>query len=85
MEAADRLRPESAFASWWRTVRVAYWLGWQVESNWTDPLLFFIYSIARPLGGALILVFMYFVVSRGGRGDLRSGPTSEREEESRTR
>ncbi len=70
MEAADRLRPESAFASWWRTVRVAYWLGWQVESNWTDPLLFFIYSIARPLGGALILVFMYFVVSRGGRGDM---------------
>ena len=70
MEAADRKRSESALASWWRTVRVAYWLGWQVESNWTDPLLFFIYSIARPLGGALILVFMYFVVSRGGRGDM---------------
>lgn len=70
MEAADRKRSESALASWWRTVRVAYWLGWQVESNWTDPLLFFIYSIARPLGGALILVFMYFVVSPGGRGDM---------------
>jgi len=41
-------------------------LGWQIESNWTDPLLFFIYSIARPLGGVLILVFMYHVVARAG-------------------
>ncbi len=55
---------------WWRTLTVAYWLGWQIESNWTDPFLFFIYSIARPLGAALILVFMYFVVARGGRGAL---------------
>ncbi len=51
---------------WWRTLRVGYWLGWQIESNWTDPLLFFIYSIARPLGGVLILVFMYHVVGRAG-------------------
>jgi len=57
-----------ALRRWWRVVRVAYWLGWQIESNWTDPLLFFIYSIARPLGGVLILVFMYFVVAGGGRG-----------------
>src|SRR2546425_6189659 len=42
------------------------WLGWQIESNWTDPLLFFIYSVARPLGGVLILVFMYHVVARAG-------------------
>jgi ABC-2 type transport system permease protein len=59
---------ESPLRRWWRVVRVSYWLGWQVESNWTDPLLFFIYSIARPLGGVLILVFMYFVVASGGRG-----------------
>ncbi len=51
---------------WWQTLRVGYWLGWQIESNWTDPLLFFIYSIARPLGGVLILVFMYYVVARAG-------------------
>jgi len=59
---------EGALRRWWRVVRVSYWLGWQIESNWTDPLLFFIYSVARPLGGVLILVFMYFVVARGGRG-----------------
>jgi len=57
---------------WWLTLRVGYWLGWQIESNWTDPLLFFIYSIARPLGGVLILVFMYHVVARAG-GALNRG------------
>lgn len=63
-------RQESVPARWWRTFRVAYWLGWQIESNWTDPFLFLVYSIARPLGAALILVFMYFVVARGGQGAM---------------
>ncbi|MGH2349782.1 MAG: ABC transporter permease [bacterium] len=48
---------------------MSYWLGWQIESNWTDPFLFFVYSIARPLGSALILVFMFYVVAR-----VRQGP-----------
>lgn len=61
---------DSTLAIWLRTLKVAYWLGWQIESNWTDPLLFFIYSIARPLGGALILVFMYFVVSPAGQSEM---------------
>ncbi|GBD30793.1 hypothetical protein HRbin32_01903 [bacterium HR32] len=42
----------------WRTLRTAFWLGWQVESNWTDPLLFALYQVVRPLGGLLILLFM---------------------------
>ncbi|MFH1609988.1 MAG: hypothetical protein ABID40_05125, partial [Candidatus Bipolaricaulota bacterium] len=50
----------------WRSLRVATWLGWQVESNWTDPFLFAIYSVVKPVAGALILVFMYLVVARGG-------------------
>ncbi len=53
-----------------RTFAVASWLGWQIQSNWTDPLLFFIYSVARPLGGTLILVFMFFVVAGGRRGEM---------------
>lgn len=53
-----------------RTFKVATWLGWQIQSNWTDPLLFFIYSVARPLGGTLILVFMFFVVAGGRRGRM---------------
>ena len=67
---ASAPRSGSASGRWWRTLRIAYWLGWQIETNWTDPLLFFIYSLAKPLGGVLILVFMYFVVARGGQGPM---------------
>jgi ABC-2 type transport system permease protein len=45
--------------------RLAAWLGWQIESNWTDPFLFAIYSIIRPLSSAGILVVMYAVITRG--------------------
>ncbi len=50
----------------WRSLKVAAWLGWQIESNWTDPFLFAVYSVIKPMAGALILVFMYLVVARGG-------------------
>ncbi|MGH9035938.1 MAG: hypothetical protein ACRD0O_09245, partial [Acidimicrobiia bacterium] len=53
-----------------RSLRTGFWLGWKIESNWTDPLLFFIYSVARPLGGALILVAMFFAVSGGKHGPV---------------
>jgi ABC-2 type transport system permease protein len=46
-------------------LRVATWLGWQVDSNWADPALFVIYVVARPLAVSLILVAMYWAV--GGR------------------
>lgn len=49
-----------------RSFRVATWLGWQIESNWTEPFLFMIYAIARPVASALILVFMYMVIAQGG-------------------
>ncbi|HEX5591236.1 MAG TPA: ABC transporter permease [Candidatus Limnocylindrales bacterium] len=45
-----------------RTFRVAVRLGWQLEANWTDPLLFFIYSVAKPVSSALILVVMLEVI-----------------------
>ncbi|MGB7062546.1 MAG: ABC transporter permease [Candidatus Zixiibacteriota bacterium] len=51
-----------------RTVRTAGRLGWAMESNWTDPFLFAIYSIVRPLASSLILVVMYYVVTRGKTG-----------------
>ncbi len=50
----------------WRSFLVATWLGWQIESNWTDPVLFTIYSIVKPLASAAILVVMYGVIT-GGR------------------
>jgi len=48
-----------------RSFRIAAWLGWQIESNWTDPFLFAIYSIIKPLAGAAILVVMYSVITSG--------------------
>ena len=48
-----------------RTFRIAAWLGWQIESNWTDPFLFAVYSIAKPLAGAAILVVMYSIITNG--------------------
>jgi len=51
-----------------RTIKTAGQLGWAMESNWTDPFLFAIYSIVRPLASSLILVVMYYVVTRGKTG-----------------
>lgn len=45
-------------------------LGWAIESNWTDPFLFMTYEIVRPLFGALIIVFMYKVVSNTPISDI---------------
>ncbi len=49
----------------WRSFKVAAWLGWQITSNWTDPLMFAIYSIIRPISHAAILVVMYGVITGG--------------------
>ncbi|HEY8437983.1 MAG TPA: ABC transporter permease [Candidatus Limnocylindrales bacterium] len=54
--------------SFWTATR----LGWQMEANWTDPVLFFIYSVAKPLASALILVVMLEVISGGGRPEYRA-------------
>jgi len=51
-----------------RTFLMGAWLGWQIESNWADPFLFAIYSMARPIAGVMILVMMYSVIT-GGQTD----------------
>lgn len=51
-----------------RTIKVAGELGWAIESNWADPFLFAIYSIVRPIASSLILVVMYYVITRGKTG-----------------
>jgi ABC-2 type transport system permease protein len=55
-----------------RSFWVATRLGWQMEANWTDPVLFFIYSVAKPVSSALILVLMLEVIGAGGRPDYRA-------------
>jgi ABC-2 type transport system permease protein len=54
-------KPKSLLQSF----RMAAWLGWKIESNWTDPFLFAVYSIIKPLSGAAILVVMYAIITQG--------------------
>jgi len=44
--------------------RAAVQLGWAVSSNWTQPVLFIVYSVLRPVSMALILAVMYSVITR---------------------
>jgi ABC-2 type transport system permease protein len=55
-----------------RSFVTAVRLGWQMEANWTDPILFFIYSVAKPLASALILVVMLDVISGGAKPEYRA-------------
>jgi ABC-2 type transport system permease protein len=57
---------QGGVATTWRAFATAARLGWQMEANWTDPLLFFIYSVAKPIASALILVVMVQIISGGG-------------------
>ena len=62
----DRSRArEDRPADRWQTFRTAASLGWQMEANWTDPFLFFIYSVAKPVSAALMLVVMLDIISGG--------------------
>src|SRR3989304_2510337 len=40
----------------WRTFKVAAWLGWQMDSNWTEPWLFAVYSGVKPVAGGGLFV-----------------------------
>jgi len=44
-----------------RTIKQAIWVGWKVETNWADPLIFAIYYLIRPLSGLLIVGFVFLV------------------------
>ncbi|MFQ5871651.1 MAG: ABC transporter permease [Candidatus Geothermarchaeales archaeon] len=49
-----------------KSARQGFSLGWKVESNWTDPWLFSIYSIIRPFAALLIVAFIYIIGSQAG-------------------
>jgi ABC-2 type transport system permease protein len=52
-----------------RTLRWSAWLGWQIESNWTDLRLFLLYLVIKPVCGSLMLVCMFYAAryATGGR------------------
>ena len=49
------------------------WLGWQVSTNWASPWLFALYVLAKPLAGALLLVFMFRAADLALEGGIRPG------------
>jgi len=46
-----------------RAIKQAVWLGWKVETNWADPIVFAIYYLVRPVAGLLIVGFIFLVGS----------------------
>jgi ABC-2 type transport system permease protein len=52
-----------------RTLRLAAWLGWQLETNWASPWLFALYMVVKPVCGSLMLVCMFYAArfATGGR------------------
>ncbi|PYM05603.1 MAG: hypothetical protein DMD82_10650 [Candidatus Rokuibacteriota bacterium] len=48
-------------------IRTAAWLGWQIESNWADAIVFGVYTLIRPIGTALILGGMFWAVGATAR------------------
>jgi ABC-2 type transport system permease protein len=67
MAVTDRAVPVRGLtlADAWRSFRTAIGLGWAIESNWSDPFLFAVYTIAKPLAAAMILVVMVEVITQG--------------------
>ncbi len=51
-----------------RTLRLAAWLGWQLETNWASPLLFILYMFIKPVSGSLMLVFMFYAARHATEG-----------------
>jgi ABC-2 type transport system permease protein len=52
-----------------RTLKLAAWLGWQLETNWASPGLFALYMFVKPVCGSLVLVAMFYTAryATGGR------------------
>ena len=61
--------PGAGWRDGWVSFRTAVGLGWAVESNWSDPFLFAVYTVAKPLAAALILVLMFTVITGGRQTD----------------
>jgi ABC-2 type transport system permease protein len=67
MAVTDRTAPVQGvtLADAWQSFRTAIGLGWAIEANWSDPFVFAIYTVAKPLAAAGILVVMFQVITQG--------------------
>jgi ABC-2 type transport system permease protein len=57
-----------AVSDFLRSARESFWVGWKIESNWTDPVLFATYRIVQPLASLLIVAFIVIIGSSAGTG-----------------
>lgn len=57
-----------AIADFLKSARESFRVGWKIESNWTDPVLFATYQIIRPLASLLIVAFIVIIGSAAGAG-----------------
>ena len=56
-----------------RTLRLAAWLGWQLETNWASPWLFALYMLVKPVCGSLMLVCMFYAADQAARAGAVPG------------
>jgi ABC-2 type transport system permease protein len=69
----DPRRTEGAgFPDTVRSLRTALLLGWRIESNWTDPTLFVIYTVAKPVASLLLLVVMIQIIGGAASDETRT-------------
>ena len=50
-----------AVADFVKSARESFRVGWKIESNWTDPVLFATYQVIRPLASLLIVAFIVII------------------------
>src|SRR5438093_3853003 len=55
-----------AVADFLKWTRESFRVGWKIESNWTDPVLFATYQIIRPLASLLIVAFIVIIGAAAG-------------------
>jgi ABC-2 type transport system permease protein len=55
-----------AIADFVKSARESFRVGWKIESNWTDPVLFATYQVIRPLASLLIVSFIVIIGSTVG-------------------
>ncbi|MEM2856886.1 MAG: ABC transporter permease [Candidatus Nitrosocaldaceae archaeon] len=46
-----------------RIIKESIWIGWKIESNWTDPFIFFSYIIVKPLAYVIIIGLIFLIGS----------------------
>ncbi|MBT9130640.1 MAG: hypothetical protein DDT40_00640 [candidate division WS2 bacterium] len=59
----------SSLPAYLRKFLLSLWAGWKITSNWTEPLLFMVYLIVKPLSSVLILIVMFYVITGSFTGE----------------